>query len=661
MGRLPPVRPGLRGKIESSLSSCWSTATRTIGNCYDWFLTAWHRKRTFRHFHPESYAYKDRKPEETVRLVRRILEASGIRTESEHAFSRHGMVHSYVLRVPDTNIVQQGKGVTEAFGLASAYGEMMERLQNGLRFGRVEFDADTARQYGFAWDPQETVFAKNALPSLPEAFRRAVFDREDTSLFDLWESYRSAEPEYEQLRVFTPFYCPNDRRTHLLPIYFMQLIYGSNGMAAGNSPEEALSQAICEIFERHVMKRIFFEKITPPTVEHSYISKHAPFQSQMLRSLERSGSYRIVVKDCSLGEGLPVVGVVIFMPRSGRYTVRFGASAFWQIALERCLTELFQGLRAGQEPVSVPLNLERSPEGESRHEHWGRMLKYSSGGQFPSELLQSSAAVSHGLDGFLEPGNHSQKEVLSFLWRIVKQRKLDIFIRDVSFSELNAYQVIIPSMSEVKRLGDGEWSAENNCFSRLDVMCNLPKLEEAALRAMARSMERRIAWEGWDERLTVADWVRFPVESDHPWARVDLLFFLGVLYWRLGSWKESHGAFARLLEDRKKRRVQSSTLERALHDAAAQAKRGDDFRQIVSVLEMAYGPGISGLIRTALAHRAEVLSARDNFFLPEGFFASRDGLYRSGIYQNTARVYLAVKRLASEHPGNPACLEALFD
>ena len=54
------------------------------------------------------------------------------------------------------------------------------------------------------------------------------------------------------------------RETVKVPINFVTYIHASNGIAAGNTMEEAMIQASCEIFERHAqIQTIKPERIAP--------------------------------------------------------------------------------------------------------------------------------------------------------------------------------------------------------------------------------------------------------------------------------------------------------------------------------------------------------------------------------------------------------------
>lgn len=58
-----------------------------------------------------------------------------------------------------------------------------------------------------------------------------------------------------------------------IPIEFSLLLTGSNGMASGNTPKEAILQALCEIFERYAISEIYWNEYTPPTIPFSFSQK----------------------------------------------------------------------------------------------------------------------------------------------------------------------------------------------------------------------------------------------------------------------------------------------------------------------------------------------------------------------------------------------------
>jgi|GEM_PF-2613639 len=103
-----------------------------------------------------AYRYRECSPRETVERVRGIL--SGLRllpVESE--WRRSGEVFfSLRLSLPGTSVGVNGKGVTPEYALASAYGELMERLQNMADFRlRADMPSRSRRYGGFLYAPDE--------------------------------------------------------------------------------------------------------------------------------------------------------------------------------------------------------------------------------------------------------------------------------------------------------------------------------------------------------------------------------------------------------------------------------------------------------------------------------------------------------------------------
>ena len=113
------------------------------------------------------------------------------------------------------------------------------------------------------------------------------------------------------------------------------LLHGSNGMAAGNSLEEALLQAVCEVLERHCTTLIFTGKAAAPLVDISTIED--PVCGSLLRKFRKLG-HTVWIKDFSLGFGIPVIGVIRAVNPTD-YHVTAGVASSRQEALLRALTE----------------------------------------------------------------------------------------------------------------------------------------------------------------------------------------------------------------------------------------------------------------------------------------------------------------------------------
>jgi len=121
-----------------------------------------------------------------------------------------------------------------------------------------------------------------------------------------------------------------------IPMYLLYfLLEGTNGMAAGNSLEEALLHGICEIIERHCLTRIELEKITTPLIDASTVN--SPIASELIGRF-KALKQKVFIKDFSLELGLPVIGVIVQVNKTDCF-ITAGVAACPEEALIRALTE----------------------------------------------------------------------------------------------------------------------------------------------------------------------------------------------------------------------------------------------------------------------------------------------------------------------------------
>jgi ribosomal protein S12 methylthiotransferase accessory factor len=121
-----------------------------------------------------------------------------------------------------------------------------------------------------------------------------------------------------------------------LPMHLiMMLVEGTNGMAAGNSLEEALLHAICEVIERHCESRIELNKLKTPRIDPGTIDFPVV---KGLMSKFHALNQQVFLKDFSLGIGFPVIGVVRIIDKSN-CMISSGVATTREEALIRALTE----------------------------------------------------------------------------------------------------------------------------------------------------------------------------------------------------------------------------------------------------------------------------------------------------------------------------------
>lgn len=111
-----------------------------------------------------TFHYKENSPEETINRIRRLLSALDIFVIEQEWHNSHDCYHSLTLVVEGTSFTVNGKGVTRSLALASAYGELMERMQNMTLFKLVhDFSKLDEGRHSFYYAPDEIILNEEEL------------------------------------------------------------------------------------------------------------------------------------------------------------------------------------------------------------------------------------------------------------------------------------------------------------------------------------------------------------------------------------------------------------------------------------------------------------------------------------------------------------------
>ena len=254
-------------------------------------------------------------------------------------------------------MVCNGKGVTPEMAKASAYAELAERFSAGLFYPAFEERVrhNIPALYGrkargflnFEW-MDGYVNARPADINSDVLTIEALLKKQA----HLVESDIRHIKESPMARHWVDGYSLMQEKTVKVPISFVNYISASNGLAAGNTIEEALVQASCEIFERHAQIDIIKSETVVPTFDPDTVT-HSEIQ-KMIR-FYKDKNVDVFLKDLSLGGLLPCVGV-LFVNHNlapGRLEHKIlipGVSFDLDEALCRCFTESMQG----RQTLAVP-------------------------------------------------------------------------------------------------------------------------------------------------------------------------------------------------------------------------------------------------------------------------------------------------------------------
>jgi len=390
-------------------------------------------------------------PADTVHKIRNILYGMGILTVDD--WLETGIEGCYSLRVSiaGTSMGSNGKGTDPVYALASAYAELIERLQNNILYlGGLSDEALT--HAGFLIAPDEKYFSYNEIAEMDNAMLSYVLLRTIGHIPEIKSNDRLEciknwtvfnPPGYPSGAVTIPFYSVKKKNIQYLLYDMYPSIYGSNGMCAGNTPEEALVQGLSEIFERYVNKKLINDKITPPTIPDSHLMNYPGLYS-IIKAIRQSGRYKVVVKDCSLGKKYPVVGTMIIDTYKGTFGMKLGVHPSFRIALERTITEAFQGQNIENFTQSCRIGFE--DEFLYHRDNVVNIAKVGMG-QYPAELL--SDKFSYEFTPFMDEDVRLNKIMLQGMVKLLVDQGYDLLVRDVSFLGFPSYQIIVPDFSEL--------------------------------------------------------------------------------------------------------------------------------------------------------------------------------------------------------------------
>lgn len=129
----------------------------------------------------------------------------------------------------------------------------------------------------------------------------------------------------------------------LVPFNWFFAINEYNGPSAGNCVEEAVSQGISEIVERHVSSIVSRSKLRMPRIDLNTTTD--PLSREMIDKYKKVG-VKLFISDFTLDTGIPSVGVLAYDPSTfpdrSEIVWTAGTTPNPQKALSRALTEVAQ-------------------------------------------------------------------------------------------------------------------------------------------------------------------------------------------------------------------------------------------------------------------------------------------------------------------------------
>ncbi|AUX92960.1 30S ribosomal protein S12 methylthiotransferase accessory factor YcaO [Mixta gaviniae] len=451
---------------------------------------------------------KDAALEDSIARFQQKLQDLGFNIEEASWLNPVPHVWSVHIRDRDCPLCfTNGKGASKKAALASALGEYFERLSTNYFFADFWL-GETIANGDFVHYPNEKWFPLPEDDSLPEgmldAGLRAFYDPENelsaSGLIDL-QSGNAARGI-----CALPFTRQSDAQTVYIPMNIIGNLYVSNGMSAGNTPNEARVQGLSEVFERYVKNRIIAEAISLPAIPQTVLDRY-PGVVEAIARLEAEG-FPIFAFDASLGGKYPVICVVLFNPANGTCFASFGAHPDFGVALERTVTELLQGRGLKDLDVFTPPTF----DDEEVAEH----------ANLETHFIDSSGAISWDL--FKDQADYpfvdwrfagSTEEEFATLMAIFEAEGKEVYIADYEHLEVYACRIIVPGMSDIYPAEDLLLANNNMGADLRDTLLALPdsQWDKADYLALIEQLDE----EGHDDFTRVRELLGLATGKDNGW------------------------------------------------------------------------------------------------------------------------------------------------
>ncbi|WP_457552518.1 YcaO-like family protein [Desulfobacula sp.] len=219
---------------------------------------------------------------------------------------------------------QMGKGGTPHQSEASAVMELAERFSF------------------FSFVQEE----KNFICSTPKNLGKKALSYEQIikSVHDNKKEALKVKPIFDDLPLkWTKGYNLTKKQEILIPFNWFYMINEFNGPSSGNCTEEALSQGICELIERHTSSLVSHQKLDVPGINLD--SFKDPLVIELLDKFKKQG-INVYASDFSLDTGIPTIGILAWDPATfpdlSEIVWTAGTAPDPEKAMSRALTETAQ-------------------------------------------------------------------------------------------------------------------------------------------------------------------------------------------------------------------------------------------------------------------------------------------------------------------------------
>lgn len=387
--------------------------------------------------------FKDRLPQETINIITDFFTKRGYRIVVTPLQSECGTWSCVVKLYYKNQYIQyqNGKGVTKEYAIASGLAELYERFCNiGLNIDSKLADKKIKKfrqdNFGYQYEKDEKLI--------------------DTSSLMHYDNIKNLCTQFSD--KILDYIAPNPVGIPYTNIITNDIIYldkridfklgGSNGMTAGNTYDEAFNQGMAELAERMVIEDFFSNE-----GKYYILNNYSYIKPELIDIINKikENNMELYIIDCSYNLNLPVVGIILVDKYLHRTRLCFGSFPEFNIALERCITEIYQNLETQiglfytdlQTPARHANPIEISDNNfcnDSAHFHY-----------MPEHIL-NKLEIKDNINSLFLFGEYSNAEIKKYWINIIKEKKLDIYVHDNSLmKDMSALKLICMNKLSIRK------------------------------------------------------------------------------------------------------------------------------------------------------------------------------------------------------------------
>ena len=288
----------------------------------------------------------------TISRIKEAFSKLGLKIKiTTFNYNRKLGLYSAKIDIPELYITTYGKGKSTTAAIASGLGELAERFSANYFFISGNFlNTSNNNTNNFA-DLKKCTnlpgYIEGHQDEIPSAIKisKLISPLGDFSSKEL-ELIKASEIAQRWVDGFSLI----SQKKVKVPLQFCEIISGSNGLAAGNKLEEAISQASHEIIERYTLIDIVKNRRIVPTFDNKTINNKTI--QKTFNKMEKRG-LQVYIKDFSLNNIFPSSMATLFYNTNiscsdyssnwDLYSLNGGSSFNLYVGLTRCLSEKIAG------------------------------------------------------------------------------------------------------------------------------------------------------------------------------------------------------------------------------------------------------------------------------------------------------------------------------